>query len=88
MLLCQKLRFNVVLMRVAFVSTEYPPFVSGGGGTYAYNITKNLAKLGNEIHVISPQIKKTKDIDVEDEVFVHRISVSESNASESTNFLV
>lgn len=42
------------LMRIAFVTFEYPPFIIGGAGTYADHITKKLAELGHEIIVFTP----------------------------------
>jgi len=43
-------------MRIAFVTFEYPPFIIGGAGTYAEKVTCELAKLGHEIFVFTPQI--------------------------------
>lgn len=43
-------------MRIAFISYEYPPFVIGGAGTYAYNITKEIAELGHEVVVFTPYV--------------------------------
>ncbi len=41
-------------MRIAFVTFEYPPFIIGGAGIYAWNITRELAKLGHEVIVFTP----------------------------------
>lgn len=41
-------------MRICFLSFEFPPFVLGGAGIYASNITNELSKLGHEVHVLSP----------------------------------
>jgi glycosyltransferase involved in cell wall biosynthesis len=60
-------------MRICFISFEYPPFLIGGAGIYAIHITKELAKLGHEVHVISPIIRNQKMVSFEDTVFVHRI---------------
>ncbi|MEM0448346.1 MAG: glycosyltransferase family 4 protein [Methanomassiliicoccales archaeon] len=40
-------------MRVTFVTFEYPPLIMGGAGVYAANLTKELAKLGHEVKVIT-----------------------------------
>lgn len=45
-------------MRIAFVTYEYPPFIIGGAGTYAEKITCELAKLGHDVFVFTPQIEK------------------------------
>lgn len=41
-------------MKIAFVTFEYPPHIVGGAGTYAHNITREIAKLGHEVVVITP----------------------------------
>lgn len=41
-------------MRIAFVTFEYPPFLIGGAGVYAYQLTKRLAELGHEIVIFTP----------------------------------
>lgn len=60
-------------MRVAFITYEYPPFLHGGAGAYAKNITKELAKLGNEVHVITPRLRGCASREIVDGVFVHRV---------------
>lgn len=40
-------------MRITFVTFEYPPLIMGGAGVYAANLTKELAKLGHEVKVIT-----------------------------------
>lgn len=61
-------------MRIAFITFEYPPYVQGGAGVYAYNITKELAKLGIEVHVICPQVKESNGYDIEHGISVHQLS--------------
>lgn len=48
-------------MKVAFITFEYPPFIIGGAGTYAKNISENLAKLGHEVFVFTPDIYNIKN---------------------------
>lgn len=60
-------------MKVAFITFEYPPFVQGGAGTYAKNITKELAKLGHEIHIITPHTPGCSKCEVVENCFVHRV---------------
>jgi glycogen synthase len=45
-------------MRIAFISFEYPPFIIGGAGIYALNITHELAKLGHQVVVFTPNISE------------------------------
>jgi starch synthase len=47
-------------MRIAFVTFEYPPFIIGGAGTYAEKITCELAKLGHDVFVFTPQIEELR----------------------------
>lgn len=42
-------------MRIAFVTFEYPPFINGGAGIYALNITQELCKLGHNVVVFTPE---------------------------------
>jgi len=60
-------------MKIAFITFEHPPFVQGGVGTYAKNITRGLAKLGNEVHVTAPRLKECASYEVKDGVLIHRV---------------
>jgi glycogen(starch) synthase len=62
-------------MKVAFITFEYPPFVQGGAGIYAHNLTKELARLGHEVHVITGKATGGERESVEAGVFVHRIGL-------------
>jgi len=42
-------------MRIAFITLEYPPHINGGAGEYAFHITRELAKLGHQIVVFTPE---------------------------------
>lgn len=61
-------------MKIAFVAFEYPPIVEGGAGVYALNLTEKLAKLGQNVHVIAPLTSGSKENEVQDGVFIHRIN--------------
>lgn len=41
-------------MKIAFLTWEYPPKISGGGGRYAEEVTERLAKSGHRVFVFSP----------------------------------
>ena len=60
-------------MKVAFITFEYPPFIQGGAGVYGYNLTKELARLGHEVHVITPRVAGYDKELVEEGLFVHRL---------------
>jgi len=61
-------------MKIAFITFQYPPFVQGGAGTYAYNLTRELAGLGHEVHVIAPRVAGCGKESAEEGLFVHRLS--------------
>jgi glycosyltransferase involved in cell wall biosynthesis len=60
-------------MKIAFVTFEYPPNLVGGAGTYARYIVKELAKLGHEIHVITPRGKEWKEEGTNDGISFHGV---------------
>jgi len=62
-------------MKIGFITFEYPPVEIGGAGVYALHITRELARLGHEVHVISPSVNGREAYSVENDVFVRRIPV-------------
>ena len=46
-------------LKILFITTEYPPYIFGGGGIFAYNLTRSLVRNGIEVHVISAAPKKS-----------------------------
>jgi glycosyltransferase involved in cell wall biosynthesis len=60
-------------MKVAFITFEYPPFVQGGAGVYAHNLVTELARLGHEVHVITPRASGGEREALEEGVFIHRL---------------
>lgn len=60
-------------MKICFVSFEYPPLMIGGAGVYAKYLTKELARLNHQVHVISPGSGQDVGDFIENGVFVHRI---------------
>ncbi|MFC2021451.1 glycosyltransferase family 4 protein [Chloroflexota bacterium] len=60
-------------MKIAFITFEYPPFVHGGAGVYADNLTRELAKLGHEIHVITTRVAGSDKESNVDGLFIHRL---------------
>ncbi|MCC6056131.1 MAG: hypothetical protein LM583_05595, partial [Desulfurococcaceae archaeon] len=47
-------------MKIAIIIPEYPPYVSGGIGSYNYELVKKLAEKGIEIIVIALSQKEDK----------------------------
>ena len=50
--------------RIAFVTPEYPPFVRGGAGVYAYRVTEEVSESGNDVVVFTPGTSD-RDVDFE-----------------------
>ena len=63
-------------MRIAFITFEYPPFIIGGAGIYAINVTRKLAKLGHEVIVFTPQIGLGESIDDDGNLKICRIALN------------
>lgn len=63
-------------MRIAFITFEYPPTIVGGAGTYAINVTRELAKLGHEVTVFTPHIETDKSLKNDDNLKIHRIALN------------
>jgi glycosyltransferase involved in cell wall biosynthesis len=60
-------------MKIALITLEYPPQIMGGAGVYVGRIAPQLARLGYEIHVITPGAERTYSAAVEQGVRVHRL---------------
>lgn len=57
-------------MRILYITEWYPPYSFGGAGVYIEKLTKELNKLGLEIHIIAPGYKTKSTL--EEGIFVHR----------------
>ena len=67
-----------IIMRIAFITFEYPPFVNGGAGIYAMNVTREMAKLGNEVTVFTPQIESDKSLYESDNLNICRVPLNDN----------
>ena len=48
------IRKKEVIMKILFLSTEYPPETDYGGiGTYVYELSKKLSSEGHDVIVVS-----------------------------------
>lgn len=65
-------------MRIAFITFEYPPFIIGGAGTYAINVTRELVKLGHEVTVFTPQIESIESVNDDEKLKVCRIVLNDN----------
>lgn len=73
-------------LRVAFVTFEYPPFVQGGAGDYAKNIARELAKLGNDVHVITPYLEGCDKCELKNGVSIHRVDFTNKTLLRAGSF--
>jgi glycosyltransferase involved in cell wall biosynthesis len=63
-------------MRVLMLSWEYPPHVVGGLGQHVADLAPALARLGLEVHVVTPMRQGGDSRTVEGRLTVHRVPVS------------
>ncbi|MCX8204924.1 MAG: glycosyltransferase family 4 protein [Candidatus Nezhaarchaeota archaeon] len=62
-----------VFMKIAFVTTEYPPTIYGGLGVYSEAIATRLSKLGHEVHVFTINPSSLPKYSAQGGVHVHRL---------------
>lgn len=61
-------------MRVMMLSWEYPPRIIGGISPHVYELSRELAKKGIEVHVVTKATPAAPDEQIEDSgVHVHRV---------------
>ena len=56
-------------MRIAVLSSRFPPVYAGGAETAAYNLSKNLASQGHDVHVVTRRQESTAN----DGFMVHQV---------------
>lgn len=61
-------------MRVLMLSWEYPPKSVGGLAQHVYDLSKALANLGVEVHVLTCGLAGVPDYERVNEVHVHRVT--------------
>jgi glycogen synthase len=59
--------------RVLMLSWEYPPRVIGGLARVVWALSKELANLGWEVHVVTADHPGTREHELDGKVFVHRV---------------
>jgi glycosyltransferase involved in cell wall biosynthesis len=47
-------------MKIAIITPEYPPYMSGGIGSYNYELAKKLVEKGPEVIIIAPSNSEDK----------------------------
>ena len=61
------------VLRICFISQEYPPHDYGGIGRFTYDLATGFADRGHDVHVVSHADGPTRT-DFEDGVWIHRLS--------------
>ncbi|MGQ9610268.1 MAG: glycosyltransferase family 4 protein [bacterium] len=61
-------------MRILMINYEFPP-IGGGGGNVTYYISKNLASLGHDVHVVTSSFKSLPKEEKIEGFHVHRVPV-------------
>jgi glycogen synthase len=64
-------------LRIAFVSSEYPPGEYGGIGRFTFDLANGFAAAGHDVHVVTGA-KSNSTTDFEDGVWVHRAACEPS----------
>jgi glycosyltransferase involved in cell wall biosynthesis len=62
-------------MKILMLSWEYPPRIIGGISRVVYDLSQNLGKCGNDVHVLTCWEPGTKDFEIDNYVNVHRVHV-------------
>lgn len=78
-------------MKIAFVTFEYPPFIMGGAGVYATNITQELGKLGHQITIFTPNSSekvKNNQIKTHKNVKIVRVDVNKKIPFKALQFWI
>ncbi|MGB9802561.1 1,4-alpha-glucan branching protein domain-containing protein [Desulfofundulus sp.] len=60
-------------VRILMLSWEYPPVTVGGLARHVYDLSRALARLGNEVHVITCPVAGEEAYSLEQGVHVHRL---------------
>jgi len=60
-------------LTLCFACREYPPHSYGGNGRHTYDLAVTFARKGHEVHVITSSHHDNSYMDMEDDVWVHRL---------------
>lgn len=75
-------------MRILMLSWEYPPRIVGGISRVVYNLSQKLGKSGNEVHVITLWEQGKKELEKDENVFVHRAKTIEIETNSFTDWVL
>jgi glycosyltransferase involved in cell wall biosynthesis len=63
----------MIILKVALISQEFPPFFFGGVGSYCYNLAHNLAKKGIHVTVFTSGLKEIETNEISKNLNVVRL---------------
>jgi len=66
-------------MKILVLSWEFPPRIVGGIARHVSELYPELVKLGDEIHLITPEFGQAALYELVEGIHVHRVSVSSGN---------
>ncbi|AEG14725.1 Domain of unknown function DUF1957 [Desulfofundulus kuznetsovii DSM 6115] len=69
-------------LRILMLSWEYPPATVGGLARHVYDLSRALARLGDEVHVITCPVAGEKAYSLQQGVHVHRLLPEQLNAKD------
>lgn len=67
-------------MRILMLSWEYPPRIVGGISRVVHDLAQELGRAGNEVHVVTYWESGTKEIEKDNNVYVHRVHSYDVNS--------
>ncbi|OPX86283.1 MAG: 1,4-alpha-glucan branching enzyme [Pelotomaculum sp. PtaB.Bin104] len=68
--------------RVLMLSWEFPPLVIGGISRHVYDLSRYLARIGWEVHVVTSETGDTPHTELVEGVHVHRVHVLQPDGDE------
>lgn len=68
--------------RVLMLSWEFPPLVIGGISRHVYDLSRHLARIGWEVHVVTIETGDTPHTELVEGVHVHRVHVLQPDGEE------
>ena len=71
---------KLILMKVLMINHEFPP-VGGGGGQAAFNISRELVRMGLDVFVLTSKFNGAKDRETIDGIKVMRVPVARRRIS-------
>ncbi len=73
---------------VLMLSWEFPPMTVGGLSRHVYDLSRHLARLGFEVHVVTVQAGGAPYEEIADEVHVHRVPVLQPDGGEFVHWVL